>query len=126
MNCIRCNCGAEHITFEDFIALSLPIPRSSIRITHANSLTQCLDEYTKLEEIQEYHCDKCKKKDKCKRQTVIWRYPPVLILHLKRFYAATWRKEKLDTLIQFPTELDLSSYKGKSSTSFIMIRTCNS
>jgi len=124
MNCVKCKCGAEHITFEDFIALSLPMPRSSIRITHANSLIQCLTEYTKLEEIQyEYLCDKCKKKDKCKKQTVIWRFPPILILHLKRFYAATWRKEKLDTLVQFPTELDFSPYKGKSSNSYVMIRT---
>lgn len=127
MNCVRCACGAEHITFEDFMALTLPMPRASIRITHANSLMQCLAEYTKFEEIQcEFLCDKCGKKDRCKKQTVIWRFPPVLVLHLKRFHFATWRKEKLDTLVQFPCELDLSDFKGKSSNYIVSFRAQNS
>ena len=116
MNNVICQCGYEHITFEDFLALTLPFSRSSTRITHANKLTQCLDEYTKMEEIQdEFHCNRCAKKDKAQKQTIIWRFPSVLVLQLRRFQVSTWRKEKLDTIVEFPGELDLSNYKGKSS-----------
>lgn len=116
MNSVKCSCNFEHITFEDFFALTLPFPRASTRITHANYLSQCLDEYIKEEEIMEdYYCSKCKRRDRCKKQTVIWRFPPILILQLKRFQVGTWRKEKLDTVVHFPSELDLKKYKGRSS-----------
>lgn len=115
MNTVTCNCSFQHIAFEDFLALTLAIPRSGAVITHSNSLIQCLEEYTKEERIQdEFYCDNCKTKGLCFKRTVIWRFPPILVLQFKRFYTSTWKKEKLDTLMQFPQELDLAPYKGPS------------
>jgi len=115
MSRVKCTCGFIHITFEDFLALTLTIPRSGAMITHSSSLIQCLEEYTKEEKIQdEFYCDNCERKGICYKQTVIWRFPPILVLQFKRFYSSTWRKEKLDTLMQFPEQLNLTPFKGES------------
>jgi len=115
MNRVKCSCGFTHIAFEDFLALTLAIPRSGSTITHSKSLIQCLDEYIKEEKIQdEFYCNHCKRKAICYKQTVIWRFPPILVLQFKRFYSSTWRKEKLDTFMQFSEQLNLAPFKGES------------
>jgi ubiquitin C-terminal hydrolase len=112
-------CGQVHIAFENFCALSLQFPRSSTRITHSNDLLKCFDTYTEPEELDEkegFVCDRCTKPVSCVKKTTIWRFPRVLVLHLKRFMVSTWRREKLDTEIEFPDNgLDLSKYKGEAS-----------
>lgn len=41
----------------------------------------------------------------------IYRVPPILIVHLKRFKTHGYRREKLSTLVTFPEkELDLSDF----------------
>lgn len=41
----------------------------------------------------------------------IYRFPPLLVIHLKRFHYSSWRRDKINTSVKFPTEgLDLSPY----------------
>lgn len=111
-------CKNSYLSFESFLSLSLPFPRSSTRLTHSTNLYNCIEEFTKGEEISEeegYKCEHCKKSVACKKEACIWRFPEVLILHLKRFYYSTWRKEKLDTIIEFPrSNFDLTFFRGES------------
>ena len=45
----------------------------------------------------------------------IYRFPPLLVIHLKRFHYSSWRRDKLNTDVKFPvTDLDLSSYTENS------------
>ena len=113
-----CTCNFKHISFDNFLSLSLTLPKSSTRYTHQSGLDKCFNDFTKEEDIpsvEGYKCKKCKVPVSIKKQSVIWRAPPVLIVHLKRFYVATWRKEKLDTLIEYDTNLDFKPYCGESS-----------
>ncbi len=126
MNCVKCACGFEHITFESFLALNLPFPKSSTMITHANSLEKCMREYTKKESIQKddgFFCSHCKSVQECSKRTVIWRFPPALVLQLKRFHVSTWKKEKLDTMVEFPQELDLRDFRGNSGSLSVSVVT---
>lgn len=43
-------------------------------------LQDCLDSYTKTEEIEDYECEKCKKKGKAKMKIEIASLPPILIV----------------------------------------------
>ena len=46
----------------------------------------------------------------------MYRFPKILVLHLKRFKYSTWRKEKLNIAVELPlTKLDMSAYAGKST-----------
>ncbi|KAI8639912.1 hypothetical protein BD408DRAFT_391413 [Parasitella parasitica] len=76
------------------------------------TLSDCLDEFTKEEELSEedlWYCPKCKKHQRATKKFDLWRMPEIMVVHLKRFsHSRTWR-DKIDVLIDFPTsELDLT------------------
>lgn len=118
-NAVVCNnCKHKHISFDNFFSLSLSLPKSSIRMTHTCDLISCFNEFVKEEKMKSaegFVCSNCKKTVDISKKIVIWRYPKVLVVHLKRFFCTTWRKEKLDTLIEVPSTLDLRSCSGESS-----------
>lgn len=45
----------------------------------------------------------------------IYRFPKVLVIHLKRFYNSTMRREKLSTSVRIPKVLDMTPYAPYSS-----------
>ncbi|KAI8098310.1 uncharacterized protein B0P05DRAFT_601403 [Gilbertella persicaria] len=76
------------------------------------TLADCLDEFTKEEELSEedlWYCPRCKKHQRATKKFDLWRMPEIMVVHLKRFsHSRTWR-DKIDALIDFPTsELDLT------------------
>jgi ubiquitin carboxyl-terminal hydrolase 4/11/15 len=76
------------------------------------TLSDCLDEFTKEEELSEedlWYCPKCKKHQMATKKFDLWRMPEIVVVHLKRFsHSRTWR-DKIDVLIDFPIEgLDLT------------------
>lgn len=120
-NSVKCQtCYHNHISFDTFLSVTLALPKSSTRLTHYTSLKDCLQEFVKEEYIDKregYRCEKCKVPVSIRKQTVIWRLPPVVVIHLKRFHCSTWKKEKLDTVIDFALRnLDLRPYCGQSGT----------
>lgn len=44
-----------------------------------------------------------------------YRFPKILVIHLKRFYNSYMRREKLNTTVSIPQSLDLSPYAPYSS-----------
>lgn len=78
------------------------------------SVMDCIAKYCETEQLDEsdmWYCDRCKKHVRAWKQFELYRTPPILIIHLKRFHfsATTHRRDKIDTLIDFPLEdLDLS------------------
>ncbi|KAI9481305.1 MAG: hypothetical protein EXX96DRAFT_210288 [Benjaminiella poitrasii] len=76
------------------------------------TLSDCLDEFTKEEELSNedlWYCPKCKKHVRATKKFDLWRMPEIMVVHLKRFsHSRTWR-DKIDAFIDFPTEgLDLT------------------
>ena len=56
-------------------------------------LQECLDEFTETETLEDeegYNCQACKRKGVCAtKKLTLYRCPPVLVLHLKRFSSNT-------------------------------------
>lgn len=82
-------------------------------------LNNCLDLYTKPENIEDYHCDNCNEKTIASVDTKVSRAPDILIIHLKRFAFQSGYLEKIEDLVTFPiTNLEISrhmsSFKKKS------------
>ncbi|XP_076059243.1 ubiquitin specific protease 32 isoform X2 [Oratosquilla oratoria] len=67
------------------------------------SLADCLEAFCS-EETLEYLCDKCKKLQQAKKKLQIWRLPPILIVHLKRFQYLNNKWVKSQKIVQFPLE----------------------
>ena len=75
----------------------------------AVTLEECLDAFSKEEKIPEAYCSRCKDFRVQTKRMSLWRLPPVMIIHLKRFQFTQTMRRKLRDLVVFPTEgLDLS------------------
>ncbi|KAF9530488.1 hypothetical protein CPB83DRAFT_851013 [Crepidotus variabilis] len=76
------------------------------------SLQDCLDEFTKEEQLGEddlWYCPRCKKHQQATKKFDLWKAPDVLVVHLKRFSNNRTLRDKIDTLVDFPIEgLNLS------------------
>eukprot|EP00057_Strongylocentrotus_purpuratus_P021281 XP_011675755.1 PREDICTED: ubiquitin carboxyl-terminal hydrolase 4 isoform X2 [Strongylocentrotus purpuratus] len=76
-------------------------------------LNECLNLFLTeetLEKEDSWYCPACKKHQEATKKFDLWKLPKVLIIHLKRFSYNRFLRDKLDTLVTFPTEnLDMSS-----------------
>ncbi|KAH0556058.1 hypothetical protein GP486_006003, partial [Trichoglossum hirsutum] len=76
------------------------------------SLDDCLDEFGKEEILSEndaWYCPRCKEHRRASKTFELWKSPDVLVIHLKRFSANRGFRDKIDVLVEFPTEgLDLT------------------
>lgn len=83
------------------------------RRKHGCTLEECLDEFERAEvlsEHDEWYCPRCKEHRRASKKFDLWKSPDILVVHLKRFSSAGFRREKLDVLVQFPIEnLDLTT-----------------
>ncbi len=120
MNKIEClKCGHKSLAFDNFMDLSLSIPRGNRMITGTVSVQDCIKAFIKDEEMAEtgYKCGKCKSGSSLVKGMSIYRLPNVLCLHLKRFYNSSIRREKLNTTVDIPLMLDMAPYAPRSSKS---------
>ncbi|XP_053534175.1 ubiquitin carboxyl-terminal hydrolase 8 [Ictalurus punctatus] len=107
LQCLTCHHRSR--TFETFMYLSLPLASS-----YKCSLQECLKVFSKEEKLTDNNkvfCPHCKAQREFTKKLEIWKVPPILLVHLKRFwYEGRW-KQKLQTSVDFPLEnLDLSQY----------------
>ncbi|XP_041838100.1 ubiquitin carboxyl-terminal hydrolase 8 isoform X2 [Melanotaenia boesemani] len=107
VQCLTCHCKSR--TFETFMYLSLPLASTS-----KCSLQDCLRLFSKEEKLTDNNkvfCRHCKAHRDSTKKLEIWKVPPILLVHLKRFsYEGRW-KQKLQTSVDFPLDnLDLAQY----------------
>ncbi|XP_067636782.1 ubiquitin carboxyl-terminal hydrolase 8 isoform X2 [Eurosta solidaginis] len=113
VKCVECN--KESATYESFSNLSLELPSNS----NVCYLNQCMDMYFSGERIHGWNCPNCKKKRDAVKKLDISKLPPVLVIHLKRFYADSDiignSYKKKQNYVRFPLEnLDMTPYIAKS------------
>ena len=78
------------------------------------TLNKCLEAFTREEQLGEderYYCSQCKELQLASKKLQIWRLPPVLIVHLKRFHFLNGRWIKSHKIVDFPNyNLDPTDY----------------
>jgi len=78
------------------------------------SILDCIRKYCQIEQLEEtemWFCSECKEHVPAWKQFHLYRAPPILIVHLKRFHYSplTHRRDKIDALVDFPLKgLDLT------------------
>ena len=83
------------------------------------SIDDCLQLFTKSEEINGIQCEKCKKKTLFKKTLEIERLPKYLVLVLKRFKYTLTNTIKIQNLINFPIEeLPLQNYVSQKNINY--------
>ena len=77
------------------------------------TIKECLDLFTSEEQLtgtETWYCSNCKSHKNATKKMEIYKGPLYLLIHLKRFSTNGLFKQKLNTLVNFPLELDLSNY----------------
>jgi ubiquitin C-terminal hydrolase len=119
MNRTTCmSCGYQGLAFDNFMDLSVEIPKKAIKFTGTVNINDCLDKFIEPEKMIDcgYKCEGCKKTVNVEKDLSIFRFPKILVIHLKRFYHSAMRREKLNTTVTFPTsQLDMRRYAPHSS-----------
>ncbi|KIY53386.1 cysteine proteinase [Fistulina hepatica ATCC 64428] len=81
------------------------------------TLQDCLDEFTKEEQLGEddlWYCPRCKKHQQATKSFDLWSTPDILVVHLKRFSNSRVLRDKIDAFVDFPIEdLDLGDMVGE-------------
>ncbi|XP_046407144.1 ubiquitin carboxyl-terminal hydrolase 15-like [Ischnura elegans] len=95
-------------------------------------LKECLELYTTIEKLgadDAWYCPRCKKHQRATKKFDLWTLPRILIIQLKRFSYNRCRRDKLDTLVEFPIQgLDMTKYviNGNSSPAiYDLFAVCN-
>ena len=119
VNILTCSsCQNRSYTFEVFLDLSLPIPVTE-RSRYSSvgcSLQQCFEEFTTEREIEGVKCKRCGPQV-CRARMMVYRYPKVLALHLKRFAMLQNFEGKINAPVSCPSsKLDLSKYALRSGS----------
>uniref|UniRef100_A0A6B2LH68 ubiquitinyl hydrolase 1 n=1 Tax=Arcella intermedia TaxID=1963864 RepID=A0A6B2LH68_9EUKA len=87
---------------------------TSIKEKEPLSLDDCINEFLAPEVLDGddlWFCSCCKEHQQSSKKMDLWKLPPVLIIHLKRFEQVGNKLCKIDKLVQFPIDtLDLSQY----------------
>ena len=102
--------------------ISLKLNHSSyndiIETTNGNiekiTIDDCFKLFTRKEELNDIFCEKCKIKTNFTKSLEIERVPKYLVLVLKRFKYTLMHMDKIEYLINFPTErLNLKDYSSQ-------------
>jgi ubiquitin carboxyl-terminal hydrolase 4/11/15 len=107
----------QHALFNTWETFTHPEYSETIRAAAAKSkrgisLQDCLDEFTKEEQLGEddpWYCPECKKHQQATKKFDLWSVPDVLVVHLKRFSNSRALRDKIEAFVDFPIEgLDLT------------------
>lgn len=107
----KCSCCANiSMNFEPFTTLQIAIPFSDPKKEFL--LIDCLDELIKEEQLDNdnmYNCEMCGIKNKGYKQTLLWKTPKILVIHVKRFSGS--ESKKIINKINYPLyNLDMSKF----------------
>ncbi|CAH0549675.1 unnamed protein product [Brassicogethes aeneus] len=80
--------------------------------TEPIDLDYCLRAFTSVERLEaKYHCSNCQDKQPATKKLQIWRLPPILIVHLKRFDFVNSKWVKTQKVVNFPfKDFDPTAY----------------
>ncbi|XP_060647258.1 ubiquitin carboxyl-terminal hydrolase 8 isoform X1 [Drosophila nasuta] len=111
---VKCvTCSKESATYECFSNLSMELPPNA----NLCQLNQCMDLYFSGEKIYGWNCPKCNTKRDAIKKLDISKLPPILVVHLKRFYADPSNSGgyvKKQNYVQFPLDnLEMKPYLAR-------------
>jgi ubiquitin C-terminal hydrolase len=130
------SCRRRSEAFDPFLDLSLPIPKaprggglssalsrfslggsssSSSGAVSRCTLLQCFDEFVREELLtghEQVYCRACKTHRDHSKKLHVYRWPRMLVLHLKRFSYGSHTRAKINTDVDFPHQLDMRSLAG--------------
>lgn len=107
-------CLNESSTYETFSNLSLELPPNNIDRCH---ISECFNMYFHGERVMGWNCPTCKVPREAVKKLDISKLPPVLVIHLKRFYAEEFTSsfKKKTIYVDFPlNDMNMMPYVART------------
>ncbi|XP_046415413.1 ubiquitin carboxyl-terminal hydrolase 32 [Neodiprion fabricii] len=106
---------ALHLRYQTATELSCDehesAPQARIIESAPLPLSSCLAAFTRQESLERYHCQRCAEPRSATKRLQLWRLPPVLVVHLKRFHCVRGKWVKSQKAVRFPLkDFDPSEY----------------
>ncbi len=115
-------CGTKTIKFEPFLTLPLSVPiKNRTDMLKSFDIYECLDHMISEEQLDsdnKMNCELCGLKNRGHGQSLLWKTPKILVLHIKRFLVNSFGvpSQKITNNINYPIkDLDLSKYFDPAS-----------
>ncbi|KAI5454455.1 hypothetical protein NCC49_004507 [Naganishia albida] len=113
------NCGNQTKTEDPILDISLGLQTSAGSTSKALTLGECFRRYTAKETLsgKAYTCSRCKAASSgisATKQLSFKQLPTTLAIQLKRFEQNSSNLSKVETMVTFPTELDMRPYTHDS------------
>jgi ubiquitin C-terminal hydrolase len=103
-------CGYLSKAFDPFMDLSLSLKGDSVE----DCLAQFMDPEP-LQGAERFFCPSCKCQVDSTRKLSVYRWPEVLVIHLKRFSYLGYASKKLNNDVAFSRSMDLSPFADADS-----------
>lgn len=115
-------CNNKSVLYEPFVTLALSVPiKDSKDMIKTFNIYDCLDLMTKEEQLDDdnkMNCEMCGLQNRAHSQSLLWKTPKVLVLHIKRFLVNSYgiTSQKITNSVEYPiTNLDLEKYFDPTS-----------
>ena len=121
-NCRCMCCNNKSVRYEPFVTLPLSVPiKNSQDMIKTFNIYECLDHMIKEEQLDDdnkMNCEMCGLRNRAYSQSLLWKTPKVLVLHIKRFLVNSYgiTSQKITNNVEYPiTNLDLEKYFDPTS-----------
>ena len=119
----RCMCcNNKSVRYEPFVTLALSVPiKNSQDMMKTFSIYDCLDHLIKEEQLDDenkMNCEMCGLSNRAHSQSLLWKTPKILVLHIKRFLVNLYgiTSQKITNNVEYPiTNLNLEKYFDPTS-----------
>ncbi len=115
-------CNNKSVLYEPFVTLALSVPiKDSKDMIKTFNIYDCLDHMIKEEQLDDdnkMNCEMCGLQNRAHSQSLLWKTPKVLVLHIKRFLVNSYgiTSQKITNSVEYPiTNLDLEKYFNPTS-----------
>lgn len=120
---LRCMCcNTKSVSYEPFITLALSVPiKLKQDMFKTFTIYECLDHMITEEQLDadnKMNCGMCGLKNRGHSQSLLWKTPKILVLHIKRFFVNSFGipTQKITNNVEYPiTNLDLEKYFDPTS-----------
>jgi ubiquitin carboxyl-terminal hydrolase 8 len=109
VTCPDCKHNSTSYTPECCFTLPIPSTKGKKPVT----LIDCWRKFVEpevMDKDNQYTCEKCKDKKQATKCISLWKLPEVLIVLLKRFKSHGHHTTKIDDMVTYPFELDMSEF----------------
>ncbi len=115
-------CGCSSYGFEPFITWGVDVPiKGRTDMAKSFSIYDCIDNMVSQEQLDQDNkmiCELCGLKNRAYSQSLLWKTPKILVIHIKRFLVNSFGipTQKITNNIEYPIkDLDLSKYFDPAS-----------